>query len=57
MQTETLMADDGEAVLRDFRHYLKLSDDMVSMSSKEALVRTARILAMQAAHYANKYGE
>jgi len=27
------------------------------MTSKEALVKTARILAMQAAHYASKYGE
>lgn len=46
-----------QPVLEELRRYLALSEDMVAMSSKEALVKTARILAMQAAHYANKYGE
>ena len=57
MPTTVNALDKNELVLEEFRRYLSLSEDMVAMSSKEALVRTARILAMQAAHYANKYGE
>lgn len=50
-------ADPNQLIFEEFQHYLTLSEDMVAMSSKEALVKTARILAMQAAHYASKYGE
>lgn len=57
MQATTNATDSCQAILDEFRRYLALSEDMVAMSSKEALVRTARILAMQAAHYASKYGE
>jgi hypothetical protein len=49
--------DRSELIFDEFQRYLALSEDMVAMSSKEALVKTARILAMQAAHYASKYGE
>src|SRR5262245_35590528 len=48
---------EGDRIFAEFRHYLELSNEMVDVSSKEALVRTARILAMQAAHYAAKYGD
>lgn len=47
----------SDYIFEEFQRYLALSDDMVAMSSKEALARAARILAMQAAHYAAKYGE
>jgi hypothetical protein len=57
MQTTTHAVDRSELIFDEFQRYLALSEDMVAMSSKEALVKTARILAMQAAHYANKYGE
>lgn len=50
-------ADPNQPIFEEFQRYLALSEDMVAMSSKEALVKTARILAMQAAHYASKYGE
>lgn len=57
MQFNANAADKSELIFAEFQRYLALSDDMVAMSSKEALVKTARILAMQAAHYASKYGE
>lgn len=57
MQTIAHAVDKSELIFEEFRCYLALSEDMVTMSSKEVLVKTARILAMQAAHYASKYGE
>lgn len=57
MQFNANAADKSELIFEEFQRYLALSDDMVAMSSKDALVKTARILAMQAAHYASKYGE
>lgn len=57
MPTVDPAAEPGEPIFEEFQRYLALSEDMVAMSSKEALVKTARILAMQAAHYARKYGE
>ena len=57
MQTTANAVDKSELIFAEFQRYLALSEDMVTMSSKEALVKTARILAMQAAHYASKYGE
>ena len=57
MPTTANPTDASELVFLEFQRYLTLSEDMVAMSSKEALVKTARILAMQAAHYAGKYGE
>lgn len=57
MKTTVNTIDKGELVFAEFQRYLALSEDMVTMSSKEVLVKTARILAMQAAHYASKYGE
>lgn len=57
MQAPADIADTGTQIFEEFRRYLVLSEDMVAMSSKAAVVKTARILAMQAAHYAAKYGE
>lgn len=41
----------------EFRAYWQLSEEMIAGASKEDLAEAARILAMQAAHYARKYGE
>lgn len=57
MQTDTLTSDNSERIFDEFKRYLALSDHMIAISSKEALAKTARILAMQAAHYAAKYGD
>ncbi len=41
----------------EFRAYWKLSKEMIADATKEDLAEVARILAMQAAHFARKYGE
>jgi hypothetical protein len=41
----------------EFRAYWQLSEDLIADATKEDLAEVARILAMQAAHYARKYGE
>jgi hypothetical protein len=41
----------------EFRAYWQLSEEMIAEAAKEDLAEAARILAMQAAHYARKYGE
>jgi hypothetical protein len=41
----------------EFRAYWQLSEDMIADATKEDLAEAARILAMQAAHFARKYGE
>jgi hypothetical protein len=57
MQINANAINKSELIFEEFQRYLALSEDMVAMSSRDALVKTARILAMQAAHYASKYGE
>lgn len=47
----------NDLIYEEFQRYLAMSDAMIAASSKEVLIKTARILAMQAAHYASKYGE
>lgn len=42
---------------QEFRAYWQLSEEMIADASKEDIAEVARILAMQAAHYARKYGE
>ena len=44
-------------ILNEFRAFCDLSEDMIAEASKKDIVEAARILAMQAAHYARKYGE
>jgi hypothetical protein len=44
-------------IFDEFRAYWQLSEELIADASKEDLAEVARILAMQAAHYARKYGE
>lgn len=44
-------------VFNEFQAYWQMSEEMIADASKEDMVEAARILAMQAAHYARKYGE
>ena len=48
------MADETFA---EFKAYWTLSEELVEKATKEQLAETARILALQSAHYARKYGE
>ena len=48
------MADDTMA---EFKAYWHLSDELVEKATKEQLVEAARILALQGAYYARRYGE
>jgi hypothetical protein len=41
----------------EFRAYWQLSEEMIADATKEDIAEVARILAMQSAHYARKYGE
>jgi hypothetical protein len=43
--------------IHEFRTYWQLSEDLIAAATKDDLAETARILAMQTAHYARKYGE
>lgn len=42
---------------QEFKAYWHLSEELIADASKEDLAEAARILAMQAAHYARKYGD
>ena len=42
---------------QEFKAYWHLSEELIADASKDDLAEVARILAMQAAHYARKYGE
>ena len=44
-------------VFQEFQAYWHLSEEMIAQATKEDIAETARILAMQAAHFARKYGE
>jgi hypothetical protein len=44
-------------IFDEFRAYWELSEEMIAGATKEDLAEVARILAMQSAHYARKYGE
>lgn len=46
-----------DSVFIEFKNYWRLSEEMIANASKEDVAEAARILAMQAAHYARKYGE
>ena len=47
----------GNPIFDEFRAYWQLSEEMIAGASKDDITEVARILAMQAAHYARKYGE
>lgn len=49
--------DNKNKTFLEFRAYWQLSEEMIAQATKEDLAETARILAMQAAHYARKHGE
>ncbi|MBK7136768.1 MAG: hypothetical protein IPH73_11315 [Rhodocyclales bacterium] len=44
-------------VFQEFKAYWQLSEEMLASASKEDIAEAARILALQAAHFARKYGE
>jgi hypothetical protein len=49
--------DKTNPTFQEFRAYWQLSDELIAEATKEDLAETARILALQAAHYARKFGE
>lgn len=49
--------DANNPAFQEFRAYWKLSEDLIENASKDDLAETVRILAMQSAHYARKFGE
>jgi hypothetical protein len=49
--------DTSNPTFQEFRAYWQLSEDLIADATKEDLADVARILGMQAAHYARKYGE
>ncbi len=49
--------DASNLIFEEFLAYWQLSEEMIAEASKGDLAEAASILAMQAAHYARKYGE
>lgn len=49
--------DNTNATFQEFRAYWQLSEELIANASKNDLAEVARILALQAAQYARKYGE
>lgn len=49
--------DNTSQTFQEFQAYWQLSEEMIAEATKEDIAEVARILAMQAAHYARKYGE
>lgn len=45
------------SALSTFAQYNKLADQLIEKVSKDDLAECARLLAMNVAHYQNKYGE
>lgn len=43
--------------LSTFEQYLKLADQLIEKSTKEDIAETAKLLALNLAHYQSKYGE
>ena len=43
--------------LSKFQQYYNLADHLIEKSSKEDIAETARLLALNVAHYQSKYGE
>ena len=53
----TVMSDEKSKAYVEFEAYWRLSEEMIADATKEELAEALRILAMQSAHYARKYGE
>ena len=51
------MSDEKSKAFVEFEAYWRLSEEMIAEATKEDLAEALRILAMQSAHYARKYGE
>lgn len=49
--------DTSNPAFQEFKAYWQLSEEMIADATKEDIVQVARILAMQAAHYARNFGE
>ncbi|MFA6309943.1 MAG: hypothetical protein WCV99_00615 [Sterolibacterium sp.] len=49
--------DTNNSLFNEFRAYWQMSEEMIADATKEDLAEVARIFALQAAHYARKYGE
>lgn len=49
--------DKTSTTFQEFRGYWQLAEEMIANATKEDLAEAVRILAMQAAHYARKFGE
>lgn len=49
--------DNTSQTFQEFQAYWQLSEEMIAEATKDDIAEVARILAMQAAHYARKYGE
>ncbi len=49
--------DKTNPTFHEFRAYWQLSEELIANASKDDLAEVARILALQAAQYARKYGE
>jgi hypothetical protein len=47
----------ADELMREFRAYWEIADRMIANATKEQVAETARILALQMAHYVRKYGE
>ena len=51
------MSEESNKSFLEFQAYWRLSEDMMATASKEDLAEALRILSMQSAHYARKFGE
>jgi hypothetical protein len=49
--------DTSNPTFHEFRAYWQLSEDLIADATKDELAEVARILGMQAAHYARTFGE
>ena len=49
--------DKTSTTFQEFRGYWQLAEEMIANATKEDIAEAVRILAMQAAHYARKFGE
>ncbi len=57
MATMPAKGQQVDVLAREFKAYWELADRMIADATKEQLAETARILALQAAHYARRYGD
>jgi hypothetical protein len=49
--------DTRSQTFHEFPAYWQLSEDLIADATKEEIAEVARILGMQAAHYARQFGE